>query len=139
MSLQGALFPEPEEAFPPGTPLAARMRPRTLDEFLGQHHLVGPDCSLRRALENDRVGSLILWGPPGSGKTTLAQIVAHMTRSHFEALSAVTSGVPELRKIVEAAAARRRLGGRTVLFVDEIHRWTKAQQVSGGLGQQAAA
>src|SRR5207237_10899078 len=124
----GSLFAPEEEGFPPGTPLAARMLPRTLDEFLGQHHLVGPDRSLRRALEADRVGSLVLWGPPGSGKTTLAQIVARMTRSHFDGLSAVTAGVAELRKIAEAATTRRRLGGRTVLFIDEIHRWTKAQQ-----------
>jgi putative ATPase len=124
---QGSLFSEPE-AFPPGTPLAARMRPRTLDEFLGQRHLVGPDRALRRALESDRIGSLILWGPPGSGKTTLAQIVARMTHAHFESLSAVAAGVPELRRVAEAAQHRRRLGGRTVLFVDEIHRWTKAQQ-----------
>jgi putative ATPase len=104
------------------------MRPRTLEEFLGQHHLVGEGRALRRALEADRVGSLILWGPPGSGKTTLARIVASMTRAHFEALSAVASGVPELRKIIEAARVRRRAGGRTLLFIDEVHRWTKAQQ-----------
>ncbi|HEY3078628.1 MAG TPA: replication-associated recombination protein A [Chloroflexota bacterium] len=104
------------------------MRPRTLDEFLGQHHLVGEGRAMRRAIEADRVGSLILWGPPGSGKTTLARIIAGMTRAHFEALSAVASGVPELRKIIEAARVRRRAGGRTLLFIDEVHRWTKAQQ-----------
>jgi putative ATPase len=119
--------PDPEEPSA-DVPLAARMRPRTLDEFLGQHHLVGEGRALRRAIEADRVGSLILWGPPGSGKTTLARIIARMTRAHFEALSAVASGVPELRRIIEAARARRRAGGRTLLFVDEVHRWTKAQQ-----------
>jgi putative ATPase len=125
--MQGDMFAQ-EERLPADAPLAARMRPRTLEEFLGQHHLVGPDRALRRAIETDRVGSLILWGPPGSGKTTLARIVARMTRAHFEALSAVSAGVAELRKIGEAARQRRRLGGRTVLFIDEIHRWTKAQQ-----------
>lgn len=125
--LQGSFF-QPAGEIAPDAPLAARMRPRTLDEFLGQVHLVGPDRALRRAIESDRVGSLILWGPPGVGKTTLARIIARMTNAHFEALSAVAAGVAELRKIVDAARQRRRLGGRTLLFVDEVHRWTKAQQ-----------
>jgi putative ATPase len=110
-------------------PLAARMRPRTLDEFLGQEHVVGPGRMLRRAIEADRVPSLILWGPPGSGKTTLAGLIAAATESHFEALSAVTAGVADLRRAVQEARERRRATGRaTILFVDEIHRFNKAQQ-----------
>ncbi|MBI2912957.1 MAG: replication-associated recombination protein A, partial [Chloroflexi bacterium] len=110
-------------------PLAARMRPRSLDEFVGQEHLVGPGRELRRAIEADEVPSMVLWGPPGSGKTTLARIIASMTRSHFEPISAVASGVADLRRIV--AEARERLGmnnERTILFIDEIHRFNKAQQ-----------
>jgi len=112
----------------PGAPLSTRMRPRSLDEFVGQEHAVGPGAVLRRALESDTVPSIILWGPPGSGKTTLAGIVAAMTGSAFEAVSAVTSGVAELRRIVDRAAERRRAGRRTLLFIDEIHRFNKAQQ-----------
>jgi putative ATPase len=104
------------------------MRPRTLDEFAGQDRAVGPDSVLRRALEGDRLPSLILWGPPGSGKTSLANILAAMSGSAFESVSAVSSGVAELRKIIERARARLRMGQRTVLFIDEIHRFNKAQQ-----------
>jgi putative ATPase len=104
------------------------MRPRTLDEFAGQDRVVGPDSVLRRALEGDRLPSLILWGPPGSGKTSLANILAAMSGSAFESVSAVSSGVAELRKIIERARARLRMGQRTVLFIDEIHRFNKAQQ-----------
>ena len=110
-------------------PLAARIRPRTLEEFIGQEHLVGPHTALRRAIESDRVPSLILWGPPGSGKTTLAHIIAGLTSAHFEPISAVGSGVAQLRKAV--ADAKERLGlhnARTILFIDEIHRFNKAQQ-----------
>ena len=110
-------------------PLAARIRPRTLDEFIGQEHLVRPESALRRAIESDRVPSLILWGPPGSGKTTLANIIAGLTSAHFEPISAVGSGVAQLRKAV--ADARERVGlhnQRTILFIDEIHRFNKAQQ-----------
>jgi putative ATPase len=104
------------------------MRPRTLDEFAGQDRVVGPGSVLRRALEGDRLPSLILWGPPGSGKTSLANILAAMSGSAFESVSAVSSGVAELRKIIERARARLRMGQRTVLFIDEIHRFNKAQQ-----------
>ncbi len=107
-------------------PLAARMRPRTLDEILGQEHLLAPGRALRRALEADRVPSMVLWGPPGSGKTTLAEVIARLTRSRFVALSAVTAGVADLRKVVEEA--RREREQRTILFIDEVHRWNKAQQ-----------
>lgn len=110
-------------------PLAARMRPRTFDEFVGQRHVVGPDSVLRRSIEADQLPSIILWGPPGAGKTTLATLIAGQTRSHFERVSGVASGVADLRRI--AAEARERLGThgeRTLLFVDEIHRFNKAQQ-----------
>jgi putative ATPase len=110
-------------------PLAARMRPRTLDEFVGQEHIVGPGHALRRAIEGDRVPSMILWGPPGTGKTTLAEIIARMTGAHFAALSAVSAGVADLRRVVADAQHRRTLGLPTpVLFIDEIHRFNKAQQ-----------
>ena len=124
--MQNGLFAREAER---DQPLAARMRPRSLDEFVGQEHLVGPGRALRRAIEADRLPSMVLWGPPGSGKTTLAAVVARQTRSHFESLSAVTAGVADLRRVVSEAAARRsRLGQRTVLFIDEIHRFNKAQQ-----------
>jgi putative ATPase len=109
-------------------PLAARMRPRTLEEFVGQEALLGSGHALRTAVERDAVPSMILWGPPGSGKTTLAQIVAGSTGAHFEGMSAVSAGVAELRRAVREAQARRRAGKRTVLFLDEIHRFNKAQQ-----------
>jgi putative ATPase len=111
-------------------PLAARMRPRTLDEFVGQEPIVGRGRLLRRAIEADRLfSSILLWGPPGSGKTTLAMVIANTTRSHFETISAVLAGKQELREVIEAARERRKLhGARTILFVDEVHRWNKAQQ-----------
>jgi len=110
-------------------PLAARMRPRNFDEFVGQEHIVGPGHTLRRAIELDRLSSVILWGPPGSGKTTLAEVVARMTNSHFAAISAVSAGVADLRRIVEQAKRRgQATGQRTILFIDEIHRFNKAQQ-----------
>src|ERR1700754_640967 len=100
-------------------PLAARMRPQTLAEFVGQRQLLAEDKLLRRAIEQDRVPSLILWGPPGSGKTTLAQVIAHESKARFTTLSAVLSGVPDLRKAVEEAREQARLhGARTILFVD---------------------
>jgi putative ATPase len=110
-------------------PLAARVRPRTLDEFVGQEHIVGPGTLLRRAIEADRISSMILWGPPGSGKTTLAMIIAHHTKAHFEGISAVMAGVKEIRQLVQDAKNRRSLHGqRTILLIDEIHRFNKAQQ-----------
>ena len=112
-----------------GAPLATRMRPRTLDEFVGQEHIVGKGWMLRRAIEQDAVPSLILWGPPASGKTTLAGLIAAATAAHFEPLSAVTAGVADLRRFVHEARQRRRdTGQRTILFIDEIHRFNRAQQ-----------
>ena len=110
-------------------PLADRMRPRTFDEFVGQEHVVGVDRVLRRAIQADRLPSIILWGPPGSGKTTLARLISGVTQASFQSVSAVTSGVADLRRIV--AEARDRLGmhqEKTILFVDEIHRFNKSQQ-----------
>jgi len=111
-------------------PLAARMRPRTLKEFIGQEHIIGEGKLLRRAIEADKLfASIILWGPPGTGKTTLAQIIANQTQSHFETLSAVLDGKPHLRKVIQEAQERRKLHQKkTILFVDEVHRWNKAQQ-----------
>ena len=113
---------------PPDTPLATRMRPHTLDEYCGQQHLLAPGKLLRRAIEADRLSSLILFGPPGTGKTTLAQVIAGATASSFERLSGVESNVADIRRVVAVAASRRGNGGRTILFVDEIHRFNKAQQ-----------
>jgi putative ATPase len=118
-------------AIAPGAdaPLAARMRPRTLDEFVGQESVVGPGTLLRRAIERDQLTSVLFWGPPGSGKSTLAHIIANTTHAYFENYSAVTSGVADIRKVIAAARERRKkLGQKTILFVDEIHRWNKAQQ-----------
>ncbi len=109
-------------------PLAARMRPRTLAEFVGQDQIVGPGRALRRAIEDDRIPSMILWGPPGTGKTTLAQIIAAQTGAHFTAISAVSAGVADLRRVVADAAKLKASGRRSVLFIDEIHRFNKAQQ-----------
>jgi putative ATPase len=110
-------------------PLAARMRPRTLAEFVGQEHIIGQGKVLRKAIESGQLPSIILWGPPGSGKTTLANIVANSTNSHFSPVSAVSAGVADLRKIIEEAKERRKLyQQKTILFIDEIHRFNKGQQ-----------
>ena len=114
---------------PASAPLAARLRPRTLDEVVGQQHLLGPGAALRAAIENDRLSSIVLWGPPGTGKTTLAHVVAAATKAAFTELSAVTSGVKDVRAAIEQARARRQTVDRgTVLFIDEIHRFNKSQQ-----------
>src|SRR3954463_4485764 len=109
-------------------PLAARMRPRSLDEFVGQRHLLAPGKPLRDAIERGAVSSMVFWGPPGSGKTTLARVIARYTDREFVPFSAVTEGVPRVREIVHEAEGRRRLGRGTILFADEIHRFNKAQQ-----------
>ena len=113
---------------PAAEPLAARVRPTDLDGFFGQEHLLGPGKILRRLIEEDRVPSMVLWGPPGVGKTTLARIIAGRTHSRFVDFSAVTSGIREVRQVMEEAGRARRFGERTILFVDEIHRFNKAQQ-----------
>ena len=113
---------------PASLPLAARLRPRSLEEFVGQKHLLGEGKVLRRLIEGDKIGSMIFWGPPGVGKTTLARIIANRTKASFIDFSAVTSGIKEIRQVMEQAERNRRFGERTILFVDEIHRFNKAQQ-----------
>ncbi|HEY7396355.1 MAG TPA: replication-associated recombination protein A, partial [Gemmatimonadaceae bacterium] len=119
----GSLF---ERTMP--QPLAARMRPRTLDDVVGQRHLLAPGKPLREAIEKGSIGSIVFWGPPGTGKTTIARVIAHYTDREFVPFSAVTEGVPRVREIVAEAEGRRRLGRGTILFADEIHRFNKAQQ-----------
>src|SRR6266699_4112893 len=110
-------------------PLAARMRPKALEEFLGQEHLLGPGKALGELIRRGDVGSCIFWGPPGSGKTTLARLIANHTHRHFEPFSAVTEGVARVREIIKQAEQRRNYEGRgTILFCDEIHRFNRAQQ-----------
>ena len=109
-------------------PLASRLRPRTLEEYVGQTHLLGPGKVLRRLIESDRISSMIFWGPPGVGKTTLARVIANCTQASFIDFSAVTSGIKEIRSVMQQAENNRRFGARTIVFVDEIHRFNKAQQ-----------
>src|ERR1700704_402608 len=125
MSLFQAL---PDQQGKGGRPLADRVRPRTLDEFVGQEHIVGPGKPLRLQIERDDPGSIIFWGPPGTGKTTLAQIIAHVTKAEFIEFSAVLSGIKEIKQVMTDAEKARAYGTRTILFIDEIHRFNRAQQ-----------
>src|SRR5947209_9007679 len=125
MSLFQAL---PEQQGRGARPLADRMRPRTLDEFVGQEHIVGSGKPLRLQIERDDLGSIIFWGPPGTGKTTLAQIIAHVTKAEFIEFSAVLSGIKEIKQVMADAEKARAYGSRTILFIDEIHRFNRAQQ-----------
>jgi putative ATPase len=129
MSLFSKL-PQPVEPDVPlaHQPLAERMRPRTLDEFIGQEKLLGPGKPLRTQIENDDLGSMLFWGPPGCGKTTLARLIARLTRSEFIPFSAVLTGIKEIKEVMADAERKARSGGRTIVFVDEVHRFNKAQQ-----------
>ena len=129
MSLFGGLSGDSWEKAPPGAPLAERMRPGTIEEIVGQDHILGEGKWLREAIEEDRVPSLVLWGPPGTGKTTLARVIAGATKADFVPFSAVLSGVKEVKAVMARARRGREAGrGKTILFVDEIHRFNKAQQ-----------
>src|ERR1700735_4029499 len=127
MSLFAKLEPD-ENAGVSGQPLAERMRPRTLDEFTGQEALLGPGKPLRTQIEHDEIGSMILWGPPGCGKTKLARLIPRMTHSEFASFSAVLTGIKEIKDVMAAAEHSRRAGRKTIVFIDEVHRFNKAQQ-----------
>src|SRR5215469_4952690 len=127
MSLFQAI-PSPGGSYDGTRPLADRMRPRTLDEYVGQEHLVGPGKPLRTLIERDDAGSIIFWGPPGTGKTTLAKIIARMTKAEFIEFSAVLSGIKEIKQVMSDAERAKQYGTRTIVFIDEIHRFNKAQQ-----------
>src|ERR1700734_195615 len=119
---------QPEDESPAGRPLADRMRPQSLDEFIGQEELLGAGKPLRVQIERDDLSSMLLWGPPGCGKTTLARIIARTTKSEFIPFSAVLSGIKEIKEVMAKAEATRRYGRRTIVFIDEVHRFNKAQQ-----------
>jgi putative ATPase len=121
-------LPQPTPEDSAHQPLAERMRPRTLDEFIGQEKLLGPGKPLRQQVENDQISSMLLWGPPGCGKTTLARMIARLTRSEFVAFSAVLAGIKEIKEVMAASERKSHGGQRTIVFVDEVHRFNKAQQ-----------
>lgn len=121
---QSSLFDDRDQ----NSPLASRIRPRTLDEYAGQKQLLGPGKILRQLIELDQISSMIFWGPPGVGKTTLARIIAERTQAHFVDFSAVTSGIKEIKEVMGKAEMNRQMGEKTILFIDEIHRFNKAQQ-----------